>query len=73
LFLLTAVLLIWAVAVSGQLGVYSFTGTGACPNQNPALPHSLLMLFSVIFLLLMQHAVHQRINLSLRRGMKMER
>jgi len=24
-------------AVSAQLGVYNFTGTGACPNQNPAV------------------------------------
>jgi len=29
--------IISSVNVSAQLGVYSFTGTGACPNQNPAV------------------------------------
>ena len=30
-------LIISSSIVSAQLGLYSFTGTGACPNQNPAV------------------------------------
>ncbi|MBK7434521.1 MAG: hypothetical protein IPI66_11910 [Chitinophagaceae bacterium] len=30
-------LLFFSTTVNAQLGIYSFTGTGSCPNQNPAV------------------------------------
>ncbi len=35
--LIAGLLVLLNVTASAQLGVYSFTGTGACPNQNPAV------------------------------------
>jgi hypothetical protein len=36
-FILVMVFVTFSQATSAQLGVYEFTGTGACPNQNPAV------------------------------------
>ncbi len=35
--LLFVFLFLSSISLSAQLGVYEFTGTGACPNQNPAV------------------------------------
>ena len=35
LFLTAMFLVLMSSVASAQLGVYSFTGAGACPNQNP--------------------------------------
>ena len=57
---ITALLLLMtSTSAFAQLGVYNFTGTGACPIKILQLPLNPVMLFSVIFLQLKRHVMQQ--------------